>query len=358
MALTTTVSGSRVQHWEDKFFAEYVRASQFARLMGEDTNSPFQVNRRLQGASAGDIINFPLITRLTNSAVTGDNTMEGNEEALGNYNHQLTVNQRRNAVRVGKMEQLKTEVDYANAAKAMLKNWAVEDMRTQILDALGSPNVDGKTAHASCTAAQRNAWLTANSDRVLFGAAKSNASSLVWATAAATVDSTNDILQPNIISLAKRMAKTASPHIRPMLVDEQGEWYVLLANSLCFRDLKTHSTMTQANREAMERGRDNALFVDGDLMWDGVIVKEVPEIGVISGVGAGSPAIDIASNYLCGAQALGIGWAQTTKLITDTFDYENQRGVCISEIRGIEKLMFNSIQHGVLTIYCAAVADT
>ena len=145
---------------------------------------------------------------------------------------------------------------------------------------------------------------------------------------------------------------------RPMMIDEQGEWYVLLAHSYCFRDLKNHATMVAAHDYAAERGKGNPLFNDGDLMWDGIIIKEIPEMTSISTVGAGSPAIDVAPNFLLGAQALGVAWGQKTKLTTKEFDYENQVGVCVAEIRGVEKLMHNSIQHGMATVYCACVADT
>jgi len=355
MANIVTVSGSVKSVWESGYFSEYVRASQFAKLMGKGINYPFQVNNKL-GGTRGTKINFPLVTRLTQDAVTGDNVMEGAEEALNNYNHEITIDQRRNAVRVGKMEQQKTEVDYAEAAREMLKLWSVQDLRDQILEKLMSAKIDGTTAYASCSAAERNAMLVANSDRILYGAAKANAVSAVHATALALVDSTNDILQPAIVSLAKRMAKQADPHIRPMMVDELGEWYVMLAHSYCFRDLKNHATMTAAHSYAMERGKNNPLFSDGDLVWDGVIIKEIPEMDAITGVGASS--IDVAPNFLLGAQAIGVAWGQKTQFVTKEFDYDNQVGVAISEIRGIEKMMHNSIQHGLVTVYAACVADT
>lgn len=351
MALTTTAAGSKVQQWERAYFAEYTRATQLSKLMGKSINNPIQTKKQKEGL----LINMPLITRLTNTAILDDNTLEGNEEALGNYNHQLTARQRRWAVRVPKMEQAATVVDYADAAKEQLKAKGMDDLRDTVLTALRSANVDGKTAYASCSEANKDAWLTANSDRVLVGALKSNTSTLDHSTSLANCDATNDILQPAIVSLAKRMAKVADPHIRPVTVDEQGEWYVLLASTYCFRDLKNHATMVAAHDYAAQRGKDNPLFTDGDLMWDGVIIKEIPEIAVITGVGAG--AIDVAPNFLLGAQAVGLGWVETSHIVEDEFDYGNQHGIGIAEVRGTEKLIFNSKQHGLLTLYCAAVAD-
>ena len=47
-----------------------------------------------------------------------------------------------------------------------------------------------------------------------------------------------------------------------------------------------------------------------------------------------------AASYLCGAQALGIAWAQRTKAVTNTRDYGFMHGVGVEEIRGVQKLAF------------------
>jgi hypothetical protein len=134
--------------------------------------------------------------------------------------------------------------------------------------------------------------------------------------------------------------------------------------SFVFRDFKDHATITQANRDAMERGRDNPLFTGGDLLWDGIIVKELEDIAVLSGVGASSA--NVAPVYLTGAQAVGVGWAKRTKSVTEVFDYGDKFGVAIEEIRGIAKLTFGSgssdtadlKDHGLVTGFFASVADS
>jgi N4-gp56 family major capsid protein len=214
-------------------------------------------------------------------------------------------------------------------------------------------NLDGKTVYGSSTAAQRNAYLVANADRVLYGAAKANAVSGVHATALNLVDSVADVLTPAIVSLAKRMAKTADPHIRPIRVKNGREYYVMFVPSLAYRDFKNATATLNAHYYAANRGENNPLFEDGDLVWDGVILREVPEIETIAG-----GACDVAPCFLLGAQALGIGWAQRSKFDFDTFDYGNREGVAVSEIRGVEKLMYNNKAQGVVTVWVANVADT
>ena len=93
-------------------------------------------------------------------------------------------------------------------------------------------------------------------------------------------------------------------------------------------------------------------------------MREIPEIGILSGVGAGS--IDVGPVYLCGAQAVGVAWAQRTKTTTQVSDYGFRNGVGLQEMRGIEKLIFGSgagdtddlKDHGIVTGFFAGVADS
>jgi hypothetical protein len=74
----------------------------------------------------------------------------------------------------------------------------------------------------------------------------------------------------------------------------------------------------------------------------------------------------VGFSYLCGAQAIGIGWAQRAKSTTNVRDYDYFHGVGIQEIRGISKLRFGTdattdqttpVDAGVVTIVSSAVAD-
>lgn len=358
MANTTAQTGLTPQQWDDKFFAAYIRDNRFKRYMGTDENSIIQLKEDLT-KKKGDKVTFALVNELTNSGVTGNQTLEGNEEGLDSRSHPLTVAPLRHAVAVTDWDEQKSAIDLRDAGKMMLKMWAMSKMRDGIIDALGS--INGVT-YASSSAAQRNAWIVDNQDRVQIGALRSNYNA-THATALANIDNTADKLTPEAVSLMKRLAQTCSPKIRPIRLNEDEEWYVLFANSRAFRDFSLNSTVVQANREARNRGLDNPLFTGGSLVWDGVIVREIPEIAILTGVGAGS--IDVGQVYLCGAQAVGVGWAQRTKSTTNTRDYGFLHGVGVSEMRGIEKMTFGSgagdtddlKDHGVVTGYFAAVAD-
>ena len=350
MAQTYAQGGLTPQLWDDKFFREYVRTNRFKKYMGTDENSIIQLKDDLT-KKKGDSVTFALLSELQGSGRTGNQTLKGYEERLGLYSHKLTVNVLRHAVAVDDWDEQKSTIALRDAAKVALKEWALKKMRDGIVDAMSG--IDG-VAYASATAAQKNTWNANNSDRVLYGSAVSNYNA-THATALANIDATNDKLTTGLISLAKRLAQTATPKIAPVNVKEDEEWYVWFAQPRAFRDLAASTTMQQANRDARARGIDNPLFTGGALVWDGVIIREIPELPVIAG--AGAAGIDVAANFLCGAQAMGVAWAQRTKTTTDTDDYDFLHGVGIQEIRGIEKLRFNNQDNGIFTVFTAAVAD-
>ena len=362
MADTSVASGLTVQQWDDKYFREYIGWNKFAKYMGTSENSIIQVKEDLT-KKKGDSVTFALVNRLTGNGVTGSNTLEGNEEAMDSRSHKLTVDQIRNAVRVPMLDEQFSAISLRNAARPVLMDWSMEQMRDDIVTALGSIN---GTAYGSAAEAAKDAWLVDNADRVLFGAAVGNNAANDHSACLAEIDNTADQLSSGMISLAKRRAKLADPQIRPIRVREAGdeEWYVLLCNSLCFRDLRTDSTILAADREARARGVNNPLFTGGDLLYDGVIIREIEQIDAVDGVGAGS--IQVAPNYLVGAQAIGVGYAMRSNTVTEEFDYGDKYGVAVREVRGIDKLQFGSgttdtadlKDNGVFTIWAAAVADS
>lgn len=344
----TTVNASNVEElWDSNFFKSYVRSNRFNRYMGRTENSVIQVLENLT-KSAGDGITIPLITELTGAGQTGNGLLEGNEEALGNYGHKIEVSTLRHAVAVTDNDQQFTGIPLRDAGKEQLKLWAMKKLRTDIITALHS--ISG-TAYASAAEAAKDAWLVANGNkRVMFGDGSVGAYTDHSADLALVTASMK--LTKEVVSKAKARAETASPIIRPVTVGEDSETYVMFCGSGAFRDLKTDLATSLQN--AQERGDGNPLWNDGDLMWDGVVIRKIQEVDTIGTVGAASARIE--PYFLCGAQALGCAWAQRTKSTTDTRDYGFVKGVGIHEMRGVEKLVYNGKDHGVFTGYVGALA--
>lgn len=366
MSQTYAAPGLTPQQWDDEFFTDYVRASRFKRYMGTDETAIFQLKEELT-KKRGDSVTFALVNELTGVGVTGNSTLMGNEERLGSRSQKVTVNALRHAVAVDDWDEQKSVIDLRNAARTQLREWAQKTLRNDCVNALGM--IDGTIMSAS-TSGARNTWTANNQDRLLFGTSSTNYNA-TFSTAVGAIGS-GEQCSPLTLSLMKRMAQAASPKIKPVYVKEMDqEWYVVFVNSLSWRDLTednpTTNVMTLANRDARVRGVDNPLFTGDSLVWDGMIIREIPEIPGLSIINqSGSAGTAISSVYLCGAQAVGLAWAQRTKSTTNTTDYEFLHGVGVQEIRKVDKLRFGTDpsvdtttpkDHGIVTGFFAAAPD-
>lgn len=359
MAETAITDNLRIKRWETSFFEEYIRDGRFKPYMGTDEFSMIQLKEDLVGKT-GKSLSITLINRLTGAGRTGLQTLKGFEEQMDQRTFVLSVDRVRHAVLHDELEEEFSAINIVQAKKAVLKNWFMERMRDDIIDAFGSIN---GVLYSAASEAQKDAWLVDNADRVLFGASVSNNSANDHSASLANIDNTADKFTGATLKLLKRRAKTANPKIRPIKVSGDEEWYVAFAGSNTFRDFSEDSVVQQANREAWQRGEDNPLFTGGDLIYDGCIVREVPDIDDIVGVGAGS--INVGPVYLAGAQAIGVGWKRRTRMIEDTDDYGAKKGAGAEEVRDIKKLLFGKgagdrddlVDHGVATGYFASVAD-
>ena len=360
MVVTPSQPGLTPELWDTKFFREYIRDNRFMKYMGTDAGAMIQLNVDLKKA-AGDTITFAARRRLQGAGVTGDTLLEGNEEILDLRSMKLTVNPIRHAVAVTNWDEQRSTVPIREAARDALKDWAMEKLRNDLIVALFSLN---GVPFPLTTASQQNTWLSNNSDRVLFGSAYSNNTGTM-STSLLNVSSAAGRLSAAILSTAKRGAKLANPHIRPIQVKGDQEWFVCFVPSFAFRDLGNDPNVQTTYQYAANRGPANILFTDDDIIIKGVIVREIPEMQTIVGVGGSGQ--NVAQCTMCGAQALGIAWAQTTKSTTNTRDYNFRHGVGIEEIRGIDKLHFgrntgpdvaNQCDNGIFSLFVSGIPDT
>lgn len=354
MADTTAHADNVVTNWKSRTFMEFVRNNRFSPYQGTGFNNIIVMHE-----DERQTFSLPMVARLTGAGVT-TGTLAGNEEALSNFAWTLTPGYKRHAVRAKKDEIEKVNFDMLSKFRPALSTWAREQVRDDTLDAFGAI-YDGTTysTYAAATEGAKDGWLANNDgtvNRVLFGNAKANQSGTDHSASLANVDSTNDVLTSGIVSLMKRMAQTADQHITPVKSRNDDEAFVLFVGPLARRDLLADTAFLQAQREANIRGKDNPLFRGGDLLWDNVIIREIPEIAVISGVGAAS--IDVEPAYMCGVESIGFGIGQRptpTRLAED--DYGFLKGVGIEFKHDIKKMYWNNIQNGLVTGYFAGVAD-
>ena len=361
MANTTAATiNVHTRHLSD-YYREYVRRNKYSKYTGASSNNVIVAKEeRVTGRQA---ISIPAIGRLSGAGVSGSTTLRGSGEAMKNFGMDLTPTYYRNAVEFTLEELEKPNFDMFMAARPQLMDWAMEQHRDKIVTAMESiTNAGAQVTYGSASEGQKDAWLVDNVDRALFGTALANDSGPGDHSAAlANIDTTNDKLDAPIVQLAKRIAKTASPRISPIRVNDDEEWFVAFCDSLSFRDLAADSTIAQANREAWQRGPNNPLFTGGDLIYDGVIIREVEDMNQITGVGASTS--DVGRMVLCGQQAIAWAIGRRPAIVVDKQeDYEFAPGIAVMHKEAVSKYVveYTSARYvdwGQVTVYTSATAD-
>lgn len=363
MALTSPTSNNKLVQYTTEINREYVRENLFSPYMGTDLTSIIRL--RNEPKKGGEQMNIPIVTRLT-GAGKGVGTLTGNEESIDNYGMRAWVDWARNAVATNKAEEQKDSADIFGEAKPLLSDWGKELQRDEIIAAMmalpseGAPagigSADGQRVNGilyeDATSGQRNTFNADNSDRVLFGNLLSNYNA-THATALANIDTTDDKFTQTSVSLLKYVAKHARPRIRPYKTEDGREYFVAFAGSNNFRQLK--SALETINKDARPRegnGVDkNPIFQDGDQIWDGVIIREVPEIDEFvdtvwtSLLTAGNSSSRVAPVFLCGQSAVAMPWAQMARpTFRDETDYGFIKGSGVEMCYGLAKIFK---KHGV-----------
>jgi N4-gp56 family major capsid protein len=384
MALTTIESNNKLVQFTKEINREFVRENLFSPYMGDDLNSI--IRRRYEPKQGGEQMNIPLVTKLTNAAI-GVGTLVGNEEKIDNYGMRVWLDWARNAVTTNKAESQKDSADVFGEAKPLLSDWGKELQRDELLAALlalpsesaptdlgtsGGQRANGILYNAATTT-QRDTWNVANSDRVLYGNLTSNYNA-THATALGNIDISADLLTGASLSLMKRIAMNASPAIKPYKTKDGYEYYVCFAGTNTFRDLKADSAILNSRLYAMNRDKgesSNPLFQDGDVVYDGVICRQVPEIsGMVTDVWtslvtAGATSSRVEPVFFCGQQAAVMAWGQMAK---PTFrkedDYGFIQGAGVEMAYGVAKMFkkhpntsSNLKQWGVVTGFFRGAAD-
>jgi len=382
------VSGSTIQAnnklivFRKEITREYIRQNLFSPYIGSEATAIIRVINDLK--KGGEQINIPLIARLKNQPVaTG--TLVGNEENIDNYGDRAWIDWARNAVKIAASEEQKSSIDLFGEARPLLEDWGKELQRDEICDTfytiplastapagLGSTNgqrVNGALLDAA-TAAQRNTWTTDNADRIMFGGAQSNLVAGNFASSLANITTAMGMSATSILK-AKRLAKLANPRIRPYKLKNGREYFVLFVNSYQFRDLQADATIISANTNARPREGDglekNPLFQDGDLLYSGVIIREIPELTVrlpIFYTTAGTAGIQTAPAFLCGQSAMAWAWGRMpmpTFLKED--DYQFYRGVGVQMAYGLKKIAKLDLsgkykEWGIFTMFTYSPSDT
>ena len=371
MAVTTVNSQNIATDFHKKLAHEYIRKGKFAPYMGKSPNSIIQVVEGLKKCS------IPFVAALgSGGGVKGSATLSGNEVALDNYAYELTPTYERNAVTIDNEENEKSEFQLKEEARPALMNWAHETKRDQIIEALNGVEAGGTyRKYGDASATELDTWNTNNADRILYGNSEANRVAGDHTASLATIDATNDKISSATLDLMKDMAEDCKPLIRPHMIDGDDPYYVLFVNTACFNALRADSSIEKSNHEARARGLNNPVFTGSDMIYNGIIIKKIPDMNIFTDAtasgdfqgswgggatadgldNAGAAGIKVHAAFLCGAQAIGFGLGKSpTFKVSKEDDYEFKNGVANEFKQDVKKVFYNNKQHGIITGFFAA----
>ncbi len=371
MAEDTIHADGQTIRFRTDLIREWVRKNRFSPYTGRGVNNV--INQKFDTFHT---IRHPLLTRLQGAGVSGSTMLRGNGEAIGDYYWDTVPTYYRNAVEFNKEDKEKSNLALMKESRSLLLEWAMNETRDRQINAMGAL-YDGTTyTNLAVTSGAfetiADAWLVTNKARTAFGAYAQGGSSGGSDHSAdlAQLDTSADTFVYQRLDEMRRLAEDADPHIRPFKTDQQGETYVAFCGSGTFEDLK--ASLVTVNTSADFRGmkltaNGNILARDGDMFWNGTIIRKVPEITTLfskaatakQGQGAlyntgNSGTTNVELVVLCGTQALMHGFGQAPHLVVDRdFDFGFRPAVAVELKEDIKKTFFNDIQHGIVTGYYA-----
>jgi hypothetical protein len=378
MALQTTAADLILQKFRSKDYEQYNRQHRYAKMVGKDPFSMIQREDSLM--ESGEYVNIAFTDALGRTK-KGAQVLEGNEATFSQRKMTLKPIWHREAVKIKKSEAKKAFTDQYSIQRRELRRWMQNNVYAAIVDAMdvvaidasafnegdaddatGNANIQQVT-YANASTAQRDAFVTNNERRLLFGGATSKLATGDMSASLANVVAA-DVLSPAFIDRMKRMARAdtwktnGKLPMRPISTtnDQNGrEFFKLFVGEQSFEEISNNEDMKKYNTDARIRGvEDHPIFQDGDLIYHGVMICEEPTIQPYSAVGGAG--IDVEPMYFCGAQALGWAMGQKYRYTkSDNTDYQFLRGVGVEEQWSIEKLFDGGEQRGMITGFAAAV---
>jgi len=263
---------------------------------------------------------FGQVRELSGVGITGDNTLEGNEEAPNVYDDAITLEQYRHAMRTyGRLSD-----QYPSQKESAVRS----DMRELL-----------------------SRWKAAKIDQLMFTGLGGSLTKVIYggdATSTATIEA-GDYFTTNLVSKCKAYAIKATPKIMPVRIKGK-EYYVIVISPDQSFDLKTRdAAWSQAAREARAAGDSNPLFTGAEGIWDGVVIHSHERVATSAVWGAGGN-LNGATALFMGQQAGAIAYAKRRTWNEKTFDYGNKVGFAIGSILGFTKAVFNSADNAVVGV--------
>jgi N4-gp56 family major capsid protein len=378
MALTNfaALTSEQLTAWSRDFWRVARNMSFINQFAGKGSNALVQRVTELTKSEKGARAVITLLADMTGDGVTGDSTLEGNEEALRAYDIVINLDQLRFANRIaGRMADQKSVVNFRETSRDALA-YAMADR----IDQLAFLTLSGVAYTHKTNGALRPVLASGqNLSNLEF------ASSVTAPTAArhlrvngnnlsagdTTAVTTADTIKYRHIVDLKAYAK--DNYIRGIRAAGNDEVYHLFVTPQQMAKLKLDSDFLANVRNAGIRGPSNQLFAgSSSLMVDGVMVHEFRHVFSTEGATTGTSTNAGAAGYkwgadanvigaralFCGAQALAMADIGLPEIAEETFDYHNQSGISIGKIFGLRKPRYQSDYNGNTQDFGVIALDT
>lgn len=349
--------------WSRDFWREARNKTFLMSFAGTGSNSMVQRITNLRTTNDGARAVITMVNEATGDGVVGDNQLKGNEEALGQDEMVIQMDQWRHAHRnSGRMSDQKSIVDFREQAKDQLSYAAA-----RVMDELGFLTLSGvsyayKPDGTARTGSQLPllkfaADVTAPSSQRHYRWDASTGLEAGDTTAVATADT------PSWAMLVEAKAQAVNNFIRPMRSDDGVEVYNVFMTPDGIAKLKQESAFLTAWQHAQKRGEENPLFKGtrhggkAGIYIDGLNIMEYRNVFHASTWGAGAVAGQRV--LLCGAQALAFADIGKPTWVEDDYeDYKNTVGIAVGKIFGLLKPKLYSTYAGSAQDFGVMCIDT
>ena len=338
-----------VKLWASELMKESLKKTSFAQFMGKSSNSLCQVKTDLQ-KQAGDRIRYGIRYQLAGDGVVGDDTLEGNEEALVTFSDDIYINQTRHAVRSeGKMSEQRVPFSVRAESRDGLADWF-----SNVLDTAFFNQLAGNTAETRESFYGHNTPTAPDADHVIYPSAASEA---------ALSASTADYFSLTLLDQAVEKAQTAAVPLRPLNLGQGDLKYVCFLHPYQVTQLRTSTDTGQwldIQKAAMSGGNvsKNPIFTGALGVYNGVVLHSNTRVPVGVNNSSSRRAIFAGAQAACMAFGSGSGGKMPFNWKEELFDYQNQLGVAAGSIWGMNKTQFNGSDVGTIVISTYAVASS
>tara|TARA_R100000664_G_C2757686_1_gene146085 strand:- start:1400 stop:2545 length:1146 start_codon:yes stop_codon:yes gene_type:complete len=351
--------------WSRDFWRVARNMSFINQFAGSGSNAMVQRISELTQSEKGARAVLTLLADMTGDGIVGDNTLEGNEEALRAYDIVVQLDQLRFANRLsGRLADQKSVVNFREHSRDALA-YAMADR----IDQLAFLSLSGVAYTQKNTGALRSVMTSGQNlgDLAFSGdvsAPTSNRHRRWDATSGLVAGDVTAVAAADTISyksLVDLKAYAKDQYMRGIRSAGNDEMFHLFVTPQVMADLKLDSDFLANVRNAGVRGPSNSLFAgSSSLMVDGIMVHEFRHVFNTSGATTGTSSNAGSAGYkwgadadingsaclFCGAQALAMADIGIPEIVEDTFDYGNQNGISIGKIFGLKKPVFNSDHSG------------